>query len=145
MDVMMGTGGTQQRIDSMGMWGRLRLASRLARDPRVPGWAKAIVPGLAALYVVSPIDVIPDILLGIGQIDDIGVVGIAMVVTSRLLPRFTSNSVLLEHLDDLTKWTVDRIRTGPGGDIVETRFRVVERDAEVMDVGMSGHSRGCHR
>ncbi|WP_221930972.1 YkvA family protein [Telmatospirillum sp. J64-1] len=43
-----------------------------ARDPRTPMRAKAIL--LAALaYLFMPIDIIPDVLLGFGWLDDIAV------------------------------------------------------------------------
>ena len=121
------SGEARQRFDAMGYWARMRLVSRLMRDPRVPTWAKGIAPGLAALYLLMPIDLIPDLLVGLGQIDDIGVIGIAMLVTTRLLPRLTSNAVLLEHLELFTR------RGGPWNkaepaNVVETTFRVAERD-----------------
>ena len=47
-----------------------RLLFDLARDPRVPLRAK-VVAGAAALYLVNPIDVIPDVLPVIGQVDDV--------------------------------------------------------------------------
>lgn len=47
-----------------------RLLWSLARDERVPTTAK-IVAGLAAAYVVSPIDLVPDFVPNVGRIDDI--------------------------------------------------------------------------
>ena len=58
------------------------LLFRLARDPRVPASSK-VVAALAAGYVLSPLDLMPELLLGpIGLIDDLVVVGTAL---SRLL------------------------------------------------------------
>jgi uncharacterized membrane protein YkvA (DUF1232 family) len=51
---------------------RGRLVWRLIRDPRVPVYLKAI-PVVAAVYVVSPLDLIPDFVVGLGQLDDIGI------------------------------------------------------------------------
>lgn len=54
----------------------VRLSWRLLREPRVPLLAKAILP-VAALYFVSPIDLLPDILFPVvGELDDL-VVGYA--------------------------------------------------------------------
>lgn len=47
-----------------------RLLWRVARDPRVP-WGAKVVAGGAMAYVISPIDVIPDFLPGVGQLDDL--------------------------------------------------------------------------
>lgn len=51
---------------------RARLVWHLLRDPRVPVYLKAL-PIAAALYVVSPIDFVPDIAPLLGQLDDLGV------------------------------------------------------------------------
>jgi len=48
----------------------VKLVGRLLKDPRVPRRAK-ITLGLAAAYVVSPIDLIPEIIPVIGWADDI--------------------------------------------------------------------------
>ncbi len=54
------------------------LLFRLMRDERVPVGSKAIAM-LAAGYLVSPIDLVPDLVLGpIGLIDDLLVVGSAL-------------------------------------------------------------------
>lgn len=47
-----------------------RLLWRLARDPRVSWHAKVVAGGTLA-YVVSPLDLIPDVVPGIGQLDDL--------------------------------------------------------------------------
>lgn len=50
-----------------------RLFWAAARDPRVPWYAKAAMFGAVA-YVVSPLDVIPDVIPVIGQLDDVWLV-----------------------------------------------------------------------
>ena len=49
-----------------------RLVWGLARDPRVPTEQK-IVLGAVAAYLAFPIDIIPDFIPVLGQLDDIGV------------------------------------------------------------------------
>ena len=74
-----------------------RLAWRLLRDSRVPGWAK-MVPFAALIYFLSPIDLIPDMALpGLGEIDDIFVILLALKMFVELSPA----SIVREHLDDL--------------------------------------------
>jgi len=75
----------------------VRLAWRLRRDPRVPGWQKWLPAVVAAAYVAMPIDLIPDIFLIIGQVDDLGVVGL-MLAAMALLPRVAPRHVVEEHL-----------------------------------------------
>lgn len=63
----------------------------LMRDPRIPFWAKAAIPAVAAAYVISPVDLIPDFLVGAGQIDDIGVMLLAASATVAVLQKFFAN------------------------------------------------------
>jgi len=67
------------------------LLRRLSRDPRVPASAK-IALALAALWVLSPIDLIPEFLPVIGPLDDVVVVALALRYAGRRVPR----DVLLE-------------------------------------------------
>ncbi|MEZ4507362.1 MAG: YkvA family protein [Thermomicrobiales bacterium] len=63
----------------------------LMRDPKIPFWAKAAIPAVAAAYVISPIDLVPDFLLGVGQVDDIGVILLAASASVALLQKFFAN------------------------------------------------------
>lgn len=60
----------------------LGLCRRLAGDPRVPRRAKVVL-ALAAAYVSSPIDLVPDFIPVIGQLDDAVVVGLALGMVVR--------------------------------------------------------------
>jgi uncharacterized membrane protein YkvA (DUF1232 family) len=55
----------------------VKLVGRLIRDPRVPRRAKAFAL-LALGYVVSPIDLIPDMIPVVGETDDILIVVLAL-------------------------------------------------------------------
>ena len=61
-------------------------AHRLRKDPRVPRNAKLAV-GFAALWVISPIDLIPEFLPVIGPLDDVVVVALALRYAARRVPR----------------------------------------------------------
>jgi uncharacterized membrane protein YkvA (DUF1232 family) len=62
-----------------------RLAMRLFREPHVPLLTKAVLP-LAALYVIWPLDFLPDIIPVLGQLDDLGVVALFLEVFLGLCP-----------------------------------------------------------
>jgi uncharacterized membrane protein YkvA (DUF1232 family) len=57
-------------------------ARRLRRDPRVPRRAKVAV-ALAGLWVLSPVDLIPEFLPVIGPLDDVVVVALALRYAAR--------------------------------------------------------------
>ena len=61
-------------------------ARRLRRHPAVPRRAKIAV-GVAALWVLSPIDLIPEFLPVIGPLDDVVVVALALRYAARSVPR----------------------------------------------------------
>lgn len=53
------------------------LVKDLAKDPRVPRAAK-LQAALAAAYLVSPLDLVPDFVPGLGQVDDLVVAILAV-------------------------------------------------------------------
>jgi uncharacterized membrane protein YkvA (DUF1232 family) len=65
--------------------GDARVLWHALRHPAAPGWLRWACLGLA-LYVVSPIDLIPDFLLGLGWLDDIVLVPMAVRWMIKRLP-----------------------------------------------------------
>ena len=59
---------------------------RLRHDPRVPRRVKVAV-AFAGLWVLSPIDLIPEFLPVIGPLDDVVVVALALRYAARRIPR----------------------------------------------------------
>lgn len=70
----------------------LLLLGRLFKDSRVPLAEKAMLVGAIA-YVISPLDLIPDVIPVIGQVDDLYLVALVVL---RMLSR-TDDAVLQEH------------------------------------------------
>ena len=60
----------------------VRMARRLRKDPAVPRRAKLAV-AVAGLWVLSPIDLIPEFLPVIGPLDDVVVVALALRYAAR--------------------------------------------------------------
>ena len=61
------------------------MTRRLRQDPQVPRRAKLAI-GFAALWVISPIDLIPEFLPVIGPLDDVVVVALALRYAARQVP-----------------------------------------------------------
>lgn len=59
---------------------------RLRTDPRVPTRAKVAV-AVAAVWVISPIDLVPEFLPVIGPLDDVVVVVLALRYAAKHVPR----------------------------------------------------------
>jgi len=72
----------------------VKLLGRLLKDPRVPRRSK-LVMGAALAYVVSPVDLIPEIIPVAGMIDDIFMVAFSL---NHLIKR-AGEEVVLEHWD----------------------------------------------
>src|SRR6187402_1824 len=68
------------------------LLGRLLKDARVPAAEKALFVA-AIVYVISPLDFIPDVFPFIGQVDDVYMVALVLL---RLLNR-TDESIVREH------------------------------------------------
>lgn len=78
------------------LWRTGRLAWRLLRDHRVPMAAKLVL-GATVLYLVSPLDVVPDWLPGFGQADDLMVLLAGLNLFLRACPKW----LVSEHEDEL--------------------------------------------
>jgi uncharacterized membrane protein YkvA (DUF1232 family) len=72
---------------------QVSLAWRLFWDQRVPVWTK-LIPPAALGYVLFPVDLIPDVALGLGQLDDIAVLLLGIKLFVELAPP----DVVREHL-----------------------------------------------
>ena len=57
----------------------LRMFIRLMADRRVPVWVK-LIPVLAVIYIISPIDLRPDFIPLLGQLDDLVIAVLLMVL-----------------------------------------------------------------
>lgn len=101
------------------MWPALRLVWRLLRDRRVPAGLK-VLPALAVLYVISPLDVIPDFLPVRGQLDDIVIAGVLLLLFVVLSPW----PVVLEHV--IGRSPPKRPDSQGEGRTIEAKYRVEE-------------------
>ena len=98
--------------------GIFRLIVKLMRDRRVPIRAKLIIPA-AIVYLVSPIDIVPDIVPISGWIDDI----IVTLLAAALFLSMTPRDVLMEHLGRSPS-------TKPrNGKVIDGEYRVLDDES----------------
>jgi uncharacterized membrane protein YkvA (DUF1232 family) len=100
----------------------------LWNDGRVPGWVK-LIPIAGLLYFLSPIDLIPDLMLpGLGEVDDIVVLILALKMFLDLSPP----GVVREHLEELLgKQRAARPTDKPSSDsYVDASYRILDKNDE---------------
>jgi uncharacterized membrane protein YkvA (DUF1232 family) len=104
-----------------------RLLWRLMGDPRVATTMKLVLPVLAVLYVLSPVDLIPDVIPVLGQMDDLAILALAVKLFVSLAPP----SVVAEHRVDIEHGA--RVDTSSGttaggseGETVDADYRVIK-------------------
>jgi len=101
-----------------------RLAWRLMLDPRVPLWVKMIVPA-SLVYLISPIDFIPDVIPGLGQLDDLAIVVIGVKLFIELCP----TEIVRQHMQELlgeSNWHVEpnAPASPPAPNIVDAPYEI---------------------
>jgi uncharacterized membrane protein YkvA (DUF1232 family) len=99
-----------------------QLAWRLLKDPRVPLPIKLIIPGVVGVYLLSPIDFMPDVLQLIGQIDDIAVLFGGVMLFIQMCPP----DVVDEHRAALAGQVKAPQTDGHVGETVDAEYRVIE-------------------
>jgi uncharacterized membrane protein YkvA (DUF1232 family) len=100
------------------MWLRLRRLVRIlgrdalvlwfaCRNPATPLWTK-LAALLLALYVLSPIDLITDLLPLIGWMDDVALVAFGIPLLLRLLPQTIRSDAEGMAAQWLSRWKLGR-------------------------------------
>ncbi len=103
-------------------WRTLRLAWRLLRDHRVSPFIKLLIPGLALVYALFPIDIAPDLLPLLGQLDDLAI----LILAARLLIELSPPAVVAEHEFDLYESSGRQAGESSPGEVVDASYRVIE-------------------
>ncbi len=106
-----------------------KLAYNLMLDPRVNPFTK-LIPVAAVAYLIWPFDPLPDLVLGLGQLDDLAVLMIGLRFFFELSPP----EVVHEHLKRLASqlggsWNVtdnppSSSKPDSGGDVVDGEYEV---------------------
>jgi uncharacterized membrane protein YkvA (DUF1232 family) len=98
-------------------WSNLVLAVRLMLDRRVSGLSKTI-PLAMVVYILSPLDLIPEVFLPFGIVDDIT----ALLVGLQLFIRSAPSDVVAEYRQRSTRRAQDHSEEGVT--IIEGQYTV---------------------
>jgi uncharacterized membrane protein YkvA (DUF1232 family) len=99
----------------------LRLVWRLTFDKRVPLLLRFLVP-LALLYTLSPIDLVRDRIPRLGWADDLLVLGLAVLLLTKLAPRH----LVEEHMGN--RHDTGRAEEKDPSKVVEGSARLIDED-----------------
>jgi uncharacterized membrane protein YkvA (DUF1232 family) len=99
-----------------------QLAYKLMQDPRVATATKILIPVVVAAYVLSPIDLLPDFIPVLGQLDDLAIIALAVKLFISLAPP----AVVAEHRGNVNSTSTPGNTGAPVGETVDATYRVVK-------------------
>ncbi len=103
-----------------------RIITRLMLDKRVPLRAKLVIPA-ALVYLISPIDFIPDMIPFAGFVDDL----VAILLSAALFLGMAPGDVVREHIrGPRPDSDAPGQKTRPDGTVIEGSYRKIEDDEQ---------------
>ena len=99
-----------------------RLVWRLLNDKRVSPWLKAVIPIVALFYVLLPLDLIPDFIPVLGQLDDLAIIMLA----TRLFVELCPPQIVQEYLHGAGMASV---ATPSDEEIIDVTYRIIEEES----------------
>lgn len=97
----------------------ISLSIRLLRSAKVPTWTK-VIPFLGLAYLIFPLDFIPDLIPGLGQLDDLTILLVALWAFMQLCPPAVVREMAGQPASSPPK------EPKAAGDVVDATFRVVK-------------------
>ncbi len=100
----------------------VKLAWRIFRDPSVSPMIRYGVPILGLIYLLSPIDIIPDVILGLGQLDDAAI----LILLSQLMIMLAPNEAVRRYQHPETDATSETVESQKeDGEVIDADYRVI--------------------
>jgi len=78
------------------LWQQIRLVYKLLLDPEVPIYLK-VLPLAAVIYLLLPFDFLPDVIPGLGQLDDLTI----LIVGAKMFIDMAPHQVVERHLQGM--------------------------------------------
>ncbi|OIO95499.1 MAG: hypothetical protein AUK03_05360 [Anaerolineae bacterium CG2_30_64_16] len=99
-----------------------RLVWRLLRDARVATATKLLIPGLVGAYLLWPVDLLPDVIPFLGQIDDL----VLLALGAKLFIQLCPPEIVQQHRTDLADRASASRSAEVEGEVVDGEYRVIE-------------------
>jgi uncharacterized membrane protein YkvA (DUF1232 family) len=97
---------------------QLRLSWALFTDSRVPVMTK-LIPLIAIAYVISPIDLVPDLIPVLGQLDDLGILMTSLTMFNNMAPA----DVVAEHMTRFREGNPYKVKRSDEGVTIDVKPR----------------------
>lgn len=91
---------------------QFHLIWRLLWDREVPFYLK-MIPVAACIYLISPVDFIPDAFLGLGQLDDLGV----LLLSGQLFAQLAPQHLVAQHRAEIQGLLPDMAESAESDDL----------------------------
>lgn len=82
--------GGMNRGKIAGVWDKVMAMWKFIQDPDAP-WSGKVIAIAALIYVISPLDAIPDIIPGLGLSDDAAIIALAFAKLASDLQKYMKN------------------------------------------------------
>ena len=99
-----------------------QLAWRLLADRRVSLALKLLIPGLTVAYFLWPADLLPDVLVGLGQLDDLAVFALAVKLFISMAPK----DIVRQHRAQMAGGPAAKPADPDNAETVDAEYRVVD-------------------
>jgi len=104
-----------------------RLVLQLLLDERVPAGVK-LIPLIVLVYILSPLDLIPDMLLGLGQVDDLAVFLLGLKIFLQMCPQGVLQQYRKPTKSHRVSRSAKKTQSPQAKEIIDVPYRVVEDD-----------------
>jgi uncharacterized membrane protein YkvA (DUF1232 family) len=115
----------QTKTTDASAWSRLidhfKLSWRLFRDPTVSPLVRYGIPLLGLVYLISPVDIIPDVLLGFGQLDDAAV----LLLLSQLMVMLAPDDLVAKYRQASQPPSPEPEPAAPEEEVIDADYRVI--------------------
>lgn len=132
------------------IWDKIQVLFFIARHPKVWGLSVAVPASVAVLYLVLPVDAIPDMIAGLGLLDDIFVITTAIGTIVKAVSTYSGEKLLeirslcpeniLPAFDEMFRVQMDDKNEKSVKETAETE-NTIEKAAGNIEMGLRGAKR----